>query len=282
MTALSLRPLLPLALVLGLSWSVAESAHGKRKRRKGPPPAGWNPTEDGQPDCYQAPAWAELGETERRIKRAEVLDELLAQWRGDRNDGVRFNPGVVDRVETTLLGRPERIEEVTAKNAELCAANNTGAWGVWAQALPAALKVGECNTPLDYTMFDYLDIAAGWQRPLSICKGNRVVIKGSFNDRYRIQDGGPWINVDGDPNQVTVGSDWPCNMEGCNAGMLIGKFVGQSGTENIFTIGTKTVFMAPEHGEISYRINDNVFYDNVWYQARGLVDHTAIEVSPAP
>jgi len=270
-----------LLFIFGLASIAPSTAEAKRKRRKGPPPAGWNTGDDGQPDCYQPPIWSELNETERRIKRAEVLDEILAQWRGERSDGVSFDATVVERVETTLLGRPERIEEVVTQNSELCVAGNVGAWQSWVKGLRKALTVGECNQPLDYTMFDYLDIATDWQRPLPICKGNRVVIKGSSNDRYRIQDDGPWINVDGDPNQLTTGADWPCNMEGCKAGMLIGKFVGESGTESIFVVGTSTVFTAPEHGEISYRINDKVFYDNAWYKSGGLVDHTAIEVSPA-
>ncbi len=272
-----------LGLLVSLGWAVADDAHAKRKkRRKGPPPAGWNPTDEGKPDCYYPPVWSEFNETERRIKRAESLDEVLMQWRGERNDGVQFDATIVERAETTLLGRPERIEEVVAQNAELCQAGNTGAWKSWAKSLPSVLTVGECNTPLDYTMFDYLDIAAGWQRPLPICKGNRVVIKGSGGDKYRIQDDGPWINVNGDSAQSTTGTDWPCNMEGCLAGMLMGKFVGESGMENIFVVGTETVFTAPEHGEISYRINDKVFYDNAWFKSGGLIDHTAIEVSPAP
>jgi hypothetical protein len=278
----SWRPLFLLALFVGLNPGLMDTADAKRKRRrKGPPPAGWNPMDEGRPDCYQPPAWAELQETDRRIKRAEVLDEILAQWRGTRDDGVSFGDVVVERVETTLLGRPDRIEEVAAKNAALCEAGDTSGWKAWAKALPKTLTVGECNTPLDYTMFDYLDIEAAWQRPLQICKGNRVVMKGSATDKYRIQDDGPWITVSGDSSQPTVGSDWPCNMEGCTAGVLMGRFVGESGTESIFVIGAQTNFTAPEHGEISYRINDKVFYDNAWFQSGGLVDHTAIEVSPA-
>jgi hypothetical protein len=276
------RPFFLLALFIGLSPGLMDTADAKRKRRgKGPPPAGWSTMDEGQPDCYQPPVWADLQETERRIKRAEVLDELLAQWRGARNDGVNFGDVVVERAETTLLGRPDRIEEVVTKNAALCAAGDTGAWNAWAKALPKTLTVGECNTPLDYTMFDYLDIEAGWQRPLPICKGNRVVIKGSSTDKYRIQDDGPWITVSGDPSQSTAGSDWPCNMEGCIAGVLMGRFVGESGTESIFVVGSQINYTAPEHGEISYRIYDKVFYDNAWYQSGGLVDHTSIEVSPA-
>jgi hypothetical protein len=63
--------------------------------------------------------------------------------------------------------------------------------------------------------------------------------------------------------------------------MLIMKFKSKSGVETIIPVGTWSVFSAPEDGEISYRINDTVFFDNVWHQSGGLIDHTAIEVSPA-
>ena len=48
-------------------------------------------------------------------------------------------------------------------------------------------------------MFDYLDIGTGWQRPLKICKGDRIRISGSVKDSYKLSDGGPWISVEGDP-----------------------------------------------------------------------------------
>ena len=66
------------------------------------------------------------------------------------------------------------------------------------------------------------------------------------------------------------------------AGMLIMKFVGKAtGFETIVPVGVSAVFTAPEDGEISYRINDTSFYDNKWHQSGSVIDHTAIEVSPA-
>ena len=60
------------------------------------------------------------------------------------------------------------------------------------------------------------------------------------------------------------------------------RFVGKgSGIESIVPVGTKAVFTAPEDGEISYRVNDTSFYDNAWHQSGSVIDHTAIEVSPA-
>ena len=66
------------------------------------------------------------------------------------------------------------------------------------------------------------------------------------------------------------------------AGMLMMRFVGKgSGIESIVPVGTEAFFTAPEDGEISYRINDTSFYDNTWHKSGSVIDHTAIEVSPA-
>src|SRR5436853_393130 len=81
---------------------------------------------------------------------------------------------------------------------------------------------GECNTPLTYTMFDYLDIGKSWQRAIPLCKGNKAHIVATAKDRYRISDTGAWINVEGDTAQRATQADFPCNIEGCFVGMLVG------------------------------------------------------------
>ena len=265
-----------------LTFFAPVDAEAKRRKNKGPPPAGWQAGEEGKPQCYFSPQWATLNEIDRRMKRSEAMDEMLNQWRGQRSDGVEFDEMLIEEVETVLLGRPNKIEAVIASNQAKCQAGDTAAWQSWARTLKAELTAGECNTPLDYTMFDYLDIGTGWQRPLKICKGNRIVIKGSTMDKYRLKDSGPWINVEGDPATPTTGAEWPCNIEGCFEGMMIMKFVGaKSGMETIIPVGTRAVYTATEDGEISYRINDTSFFDNKWHKSGSVIDHTAIEISPA-
>ena len=271
-------------LFLSLMFTVfaAPDADAKRRKKKGPPPVGWQAGEEGQPQCYYAPQWDTLTEIDRRMKRSEAMDDVLNQWRGQRNDGVEFDEGLVEEVETVLLGRPEKIESVVASNQEKCLAGDVGAWQSWARTLKAELTAGECNHPLDYTMFDYLDIGTGWQRPLKICKGNRIQIKGSSKDQYRLKDSGAWITVEGDTATPTTGSEWPCNIEGCFEGMLIMKHVGaKSGMETIIPVGTSAIYTATEDGEISYRINDTSFFDNTWHKSGSVIDHTSIEISPA-
>lgn len=276
-------PLFLFAL-LALGWSADADAKRKKrkKRRKGEVPTGWVDSDDGQAACYYPPAWDSLNEIDRRMKRAESLDEVLNQWRGQRSDGVDFGEELVEEVEITLLGRPEKIESFIASNKDQCTKGNIGAWKGWAKGLKASLTSGECNQPLDYTMFDYLDIGSGWQRPLNICKGDRIAISGSASDKYRLSDDSPWITVAGDPDQPTSGSEWPCNLEGCLAGMLMMRFVGKgSGIESLMPVGVRATFSAPEDGVISYRINDTTFFDNKWHTSGSVIDHTSIEVSPA-
>ena len=188
-------------------------------------------------------------------------------------------------VETVLLGRPNYIEKVAADNLEQCIQSaqgaGTGAWGSWLKSLPAKLTAGECpSPPLDYTMFDYLDIGTDWPRNLLICKGDKIRISGTVKDRYRISKDGPWINVEGETERSAAGLNLPCDMEGCHPGTLIMKYTTQSGVETLFPVAPELIFEAPEHGTIEYRINDDTFFDNTWFKNGSIIDHTAIEVSP--
>jgi hypothetical protein len=270
-------------LILGLcTLALPTDALGWGRKKKATAPDTWAPNAEGQPHCYHPPAWDDLSTIDRKMKRSEVMDTILSQWRGEREDGLSFDSGIVDKLDTVLLGRPEKIEAVAADNLSRCLAADTAAWESWARGLPAQLTAGECNTNFDYTLFDHLDIQSGWQGGRPICKGNKIVIKTSSKDRYRITEDGPWITVAGDPAISTSGTeDWPCNIEGCLAGGMMFRFVGKSGQESIYVAGSKLVFTAPEHGRIDYRINDTQFFDNTWYQARGIIDHASVEISPS-
>lgn len=281
-----LRLLGVLALLL-LSPAALAGKKPKKPKKGTPPPVlvGWQTQEGWSGSCYYPPAWGSLSQTDLKSERQKAMDAMVEQWGGKREDGVSFDEDMVLEVETVLLGRPDRVEAVSLKNLEKCraamAGGGTDAWQSWVGGLKATLTEGECKQPLDYTMFDYLDIGTGWQRPLYICAGESVRISGSPKDKYRIVENGPWINVAGDPAQSAVGTTLPCNTEGCFAGQLIMKFKADSGWEKVEPVGQMMIFTAPEHGEISYRINDESFFDNSWFKNKGLIDHTAIEVSPA-
>lgn len=263
--------------------SLAE-AKPKKNKAPPPPPIGWHREEGWKGDCYYPPAYDALGEGERKLARQQSLEAMMAQWTGTREDGVSFDGNLTEEVETVLLGRPTQIEGVSRANLEQCQAvmkgGDTGGWRSYLSALPAKLTVGECTSPpLTYTVFDYLDLGKSWQLARGVCKGDKVHIIATEKDKYRIDDKGAWINVMGN-GEKAVAAEYPCNIEGCMVGMLVGKFVTDSGVESVFPIGTEYTFAVPEHGTISISVNDTVWYDNKWFKSATIEDRTAITIEP--
>jgi hypothetical protein len=257
------------------------------KKPKGPPPAppvGWHHEEGWKGDCYYPPDFGAMPEGDRKMARANSLEEMKKQWLGQRDDGVTFDETLEDEVETVLLGHPTAIEDVAATNRDDCVAymkgGNTESWRSHLSALPGKLTAGECLRPLTYTVFDYLDIGNGWQRPITLCKGDKAHIVATVKDRYRVSDNGPWINVEGDPSQKATDSSYPCSIDGCTVGMLVAKFTTDAGVETIFPIGAEKTYVAPENGVITYSINDTAWYDNKWFKSSTIEDRTAITIEP--
>ncbi len=276
--------------MLLLGWFVLGCGPKKAAPEAAAPIVGWHAEEGWSGACWYPPDFdaieAEQGTAARSLARQESLEAMVAQWRGQREDGIAFDPDRVEDAETTLLGYPDRIEETARENLEHCrqamATGDDSAWAAWLAELPARLTEGECLTPLVNTYFDYLDIGTGWQLEVPMCQGDRAHITATEKDLYRVEEGGPWINAAGDPNRPTVGEEnLPCNQEGCYLGMLIGRFVGESGVENIFPIGLEATFTAPENGVLSIAINDTTYYDNTWHQTGTITDHTGIQIEPA-
>ncbi len=271
-----------IALLLAASAIVASCGGGKQVK-SAEPLLGWHAQTGWPGACYYPPAYAQLGPGDRRLARQSALEAMLAQWQGEREDGVSFDRDRVTRFETVLLGQPALIEEVSVENLAQCEramadGGQTAPWEKWLAAAPDRLTEGQCKyRPLDYQLFDYLDVGRAWQIPANVCEGNKVLIKGSTIDEYRIEDKGPWINVHGDTSRPSLGTKLPCNIEGCYAGMLIARFTGDSGAELIFPVGAERTFVAPEHGRIEVRINDDTYFDNAYRVVGSIGHHTAIE-----
>jgi len=275
--ATRLLPLTGLALLVGCP-----------KKPSGPPVpiVGWHKEAEGWSfECYHPPDFGAMDEVQRKLKRAETLDAMMEQWKGGREDGISFEGGLIDEIETTLFGDMAKVEAVTMKNLEFCKTASTGGnkdgWNDWLNGLSGELTAGECFNHFDYTMYDYLEIDTGWQRSMPICKDDKIRVSGTLKDRFRLTDKGEWINVGGDESDSTSGTELPCNFEGCYRGMLILQFTTEAGVETVYPVGAELVFTAPENGTLSYRINDDTFYDNTWYQAGGIIDHASVEISPA-
>ena len=262
----------------------AEAGKNKKKDKNAPPPVGWHTEEGWVASCYYPPNFDELGVGDRRIARSVARDEMIEQWNSAKGDGVSMREKVVMDVETVLLAKTERVDGVVKENLEHCIAYAKGgsldAWADWLTGVPGKLTVGECpSPPLDYTLFDYLNIHNEWQIPANVCKNDHIKIKASPQDFFRITKGGTWIDANGDTSEPGI-SPLPCNVEGCFRGQLIMRFTADSGVKTVIPVGMYAEWMAPEHGKIEVMINDDSWNDNVWKVESGLEHHASIEYSP--
>ncbi len=250
------------------------------------PKLGWVKVEGMSHECYYPPAWDTLGPGDRKIARADALEEMMTQWTGKRADGVEFDEQMITDVETSLLGQPIMVEEMSGKNTQYCesfmtAGGSTSAWSSWLSGLPAKFNEGQCYNPLVDTYYNYLDLARGWQNKVAVCKGDKVAVKGTEIDYYQYFKGSPWVNAAGDPAKSASGSELPCNIEGCLYGQLIVHFVGESGAVVVKPAGLGVVITAPESGYIEVMINDDDLTDNKYKIESGMEHHTGIEYKPA-
>ncbi|MCB9764706.1 MAG: hypothetical protein H6739_33330 [Alphaproteobacteria bacterium] len=264
---------------------------GPKDTEPAPPPVGWHAEEGWTGSCWFPPNFDDVeaaeGTSGRRIARQESLEAMKTQWQGQRDDGVSFPSDVWDDLDTTLLGSPEDIEVVAQKNLGACkqvmgAGASTDAWADLLRKLPGQLTAGECSRPLRDTWFDYLDIGNGWQIPVPMCAGDSALITGTTNDKYRLSDDSDWITVAGAPGSQASGEDFPCTLEGCAVGMLVGRYTTEDGYEEVFPIGAEATYRATAHGTLTVTVNDSTYYDNTWFKSGGIEDHTGITVQPAP
>ncbi|MEZ4237236.1 MAG: hypothetical protein R3F59_14010 [Myxococcota bacterium] len=282
----ALRAAALLALCGGLVLA-ADHADAKRKKKgDSGPKVGWQKEESWAGECYYPPDYASMAEGPRRVAWNEGREAVMSQWRGDRGDGVSLDSNHIENLETAILSKPERTTPVLKENVEMCEKVMSGKatnadWEKWVVDIAGRLTEGECPfPPLDYTYFNYLSVNDEWQLPVNVCKGDDILVHGTEADYYRLEKGGPWLNVAGDASQPASGK-MPCNIEGCLKGQLIMRFTGESHTQQIIPIGITTEFVAPEHGRIEVMINDDTLEDNVFKVESGLEHHTGIEIKPA-
>lgn len=274
-------------VVLGLAVGSTPAWAGKKKKKNKEVPkiTGWHqPSELHKFKCWYPKDYEALGPGDRKMARMASLNAMMSQWQGERGDGVKFGSQNVTHLETVLLGQSEKTEQVSIDNRDRCieASKNgaTIAWGNWLTETPARITEGECKwPPLDYQLFDYLDIGQEWQIKRRVCKGDQIKIIGSMTDEYRIREDGPWVTVEGDPADE-VKHELPCNIEGCVRGMLIMRFVTEDHIEQVIPIGAEKSWTAPNHGEIMVMINDDTWYDNEWRVVQGIQHHASITYQP--
>lgn len=270
-------------VAMGLVGAVAVACGPKKSAEPAAPLVGWHADEGDLGACYHPPDYDSLGRTDRRMMRIEALEAMMGQWAGERDDGVSFDETFITDIETILLRMPDKIEQLSVENLQHCKTAMSGKgmddWKQWMQRLPRTLTAGECMRPLGDTMFYYYDLGLDWQFEASVCDDNVVRITASAIDEYKVDDDGPWINADGDPDKPATG-DYPCNIEGCQVGQLVMRFRGDSGVSFVRPVGTELVFDPPEHGVIEVRVNDTTPYNNE-YRVKSGVQHR-ITVTYAP
>ncbi len=268
--------LLPLALV----------ACGEKKplQDSQQPPTGWSSEEGMMGECYYPPDFSAMTTIDRKLARGDVLDHMMSQWNGSRDDGVKFEPRVLTNVENQLLLDPVKIEEVVLENYDLCKTAMTGGgtdeWTAWLTRLPHRLSEGKCQGGLAGTMYNYLELGMSWQFEAPICKDETVQVTASSNDFYRTSNDGPWVNADGNKEKSAAGGNYLCATESCYDGQLVMRFRGESGRELIVPIGVQDSFQAPENGTIAVSINDTDFTDNAFKNEGGVTHHTQLTYTP--
>lgn len=260
-------------------------ADAKRKKKNADdadagPKVGWAQVGENGGSCWYPPDFSTMATGPKRMAWQDTRNAMMEQWRGERDDGVKFDDRVIEAVETVLLGTPERVEPLAKANLAQCEKAMSGgsvdAWAQWLKASPEEMTEGDCpSPPMEVTAFDYLSINNDWHFRMDVCKGDKVVISATDQDRYRLSADGPWINAAGDPD-AEVTSAMPCTSSDCTAGMLIMKFRSKQGQEQILGVGLELEFIAPAHGSISVMINDDQLSDNEWRSRRGVQDHTAL------
>src|SRR5687767_4108457 len=97
-----LRLLLPL-LVLPLLVPTNDALAGKKKKKGNAAPlVGWHKEEGWSGECYHPPDFSPMGAGDKRQAWQTTRDAIVAQWRGERGDGVSMNTQHVDNLETVL------------------------------------------------------------------------------------------------------------------------------------------------------------------------------------
>ncbi|MEE2827831.1 MAG: hypothetical protein VX498_01470 [Myxococcota bacterium] len=289
-------PFLPL-LVLAISVAVLFTFAGpalakkkKKKKKKDEPPAVGLVT-IGDWTCYSPPDFAKLSNSDLRVVRAEALDYLMNLVNGKLDESFQLKVEPLLLFETAFLGRPQLLDGWLADNFVQCKATAEGKssaadYLVWLGKSARELEEGECYKPLTYEYHNFLDIESDWQYRLHVCKGNKLLLEGTGeeNGQYTISDTGKpkkntYITAAGDPAIPEAGDTGL--VPTLPAGALIMRFEAedQSFTKYIL-IGLSREWEAPEHGFISFAINDTTYFDNEFRNVNGAIDYLGIDIYP--
>jgi hypothetical protein len=303
--------LLVLLLLIALALVASPAFAAKKgKKKKGaaeePPPVG--KVMVGKFACYAPPDFAKIEGSAILTARSEALEFVMGTAYGTVNEGFKIEDDeAISYLETAFYGRPALLDEWLPENFKRCKAVGEGKmkaseYLAWLAKQGEELEAGECYKPLDYEYHNFMDIQVGWQYRIHVCKDDQALIEttGLDNGKYTIQDTGKWkenvyITADGMP--VAAGKydkmdplppeavAQPAGDKGPVAeephGAVVMRFEAEDGSyTKYFLVGAKLEFQAPDHGFISFTVNDTTFFDNKFHDVRGAIDYLGLDIYP--
>lgn len=283
----------------------------KKKKKKGevaPPPVGV--VKVGKMDCYAPPDFAAMNNSNRRLARNDALQYLQQLVNGQILNGdfkIQNDENLI-LFETAFLGRPQLLDDWLATNFAMCSDVGKGKmkpsdYAAYLDGIGRELESGECYKPLDYEYHNFLDVQAGWQFRIHVCKGDRFLVETTTleNGKYTVADAGkPSKNVymlaDGNPlpgfglyektdtlpegvMAEPAGDRGPVPEEAWGALIMRVEAEDESNTKYI-AVGLSHQFVATEHAFISFSINDNTYFDNKFHDVKGAIDYLGIDIYP--
>jgi len=265
----------------------------KKKKKKGaevPPPVG--EVVVGKWTCYSPPNFAALSDGKRRIARSEALNYLQRLVVGQVMEGFAIESSEdLEYFETAFLGRPSLVDTWMAENFERCMKVAKGKakpsdYLDYLSKIGREFEKGECYKPLDYEYHNYVDIQSGWQFRIHVCAGDKILVEltGEENGKYTIEDTGSvsknrYITAVGDPDVPEAGDKGLVAQYALGAVLL--RFEAEDGSHTQYhPTGHSLQWKAPQHGFISFSVNDTTYFNNAFHDAGNGIDFLGLDIYP--
>jgi len=284
---------LSLLIIIALALLGTPAMAKKKKKKKGaeeaPPPVG--ETMVGDWKCYGPPDFANMNTGQIRMARSDALIYLQAFTAGKVMEGFAITGESLELFETAFLGRPALLDDWLQTNFELCSAVGKGKkkpseYLEYLQAIGRELEAGQCYKPLDYEYHNFMDVSAGWQFRVHVCKGNQLLIEstGEANGQYTIADTGKmadnvFMTAEGDPALPEAGELGI--VPELTHGALVMRYQAEDDSYTKYVkVGTHLEWEAPDHGYISFTVNDLTYFDNKFRDLKGAIDYLGLDIYP--
>lgn len=253
-----------------------------------PPPDSWLAVQGHA--CYVPPVFDLPDPQARKFARSKGYAEASRRWRGEKDPAFHLEDRVLEHLEDGLMTAPERIEVLLHEDFQRCQDWASGtltleSYQSWFQSRLETMAGEDCSHPSFTLITQYLEVNQRWQLETPLCKEEVVLIRANSGE-YTVEakpaeKDTVWITSEGDVTQPTRAAPYPCQVEGCFKGQLLGRFVDRAGTEKVFPIGKQTFFTAPAHGRISFGVNDVDLFDNAFRVKDQVADYLSVEIFPA-